>query len=187
MYLNLLHRKYFLFTFCGGILLGAIVFLIFSNLPFLPSANVAWQSITFGLASLLGGLIMLSPKAEVKLMLFGNVSLKTIALVYFIIEIAMLLYSNQLSAAIGFSAATAYGILFTKSFLNGNDWSKLFLLKKKKHLKIVHSQNKDNNYQKNELPNQELIDQVLDKISSSGYDSLSKREKEILFKASKEN
>ena len=33
-------------------------------------------------------------------------------------------------------------------------------------------------------PNQEEVDAILDKISQSGYDSLSKHEKEILFKAS---
>jgi hypothetical protein len=33
-------------------------------------------------------------------------------------------------------------------------------------------------------PSQEEIDLILDKISKSGYDSLSKKEKEQLFKAS---
>ena len=33
-------------------------------------------------------------------------------------------------------------------------------------------------------PNQDEVDAILDKISQSGYDSLSKTEKEILFKAS---
>lgn len=34
---------------------------------------------------------------------------------------------------------------------------------------------------------QDVIDQILDKISASGYDSLSKKEKELLFKASNQN
>ena len=33
--------------------------------------------------------------------------------------------------------------------------------------------------------NQEKIDRILDKISASGYDSLSKEEKDYLFKAGK--
>ena len=33
-------------------------------------------------------------------------------------------------------------------------------------------------------PNQEEIDAILDKISKSGYDNLSKEEKEFLFKSS---
>lgn len=38
--------------------------------------------------------------------------------------------------------------------------------------------------EKKPKPNQEEVDAILDKISQSGYDSLSKHEKEILFKAS---
>lgn len=34
---------------------------------------------------------------------------------------------------------------------------------------------------------QEVIDQILDKISHSGYDSLTKSEKEALFKVSKQD
>jgi hypothetical protein len=37
---------------------------------------------------------------------------------------------------------------------------------------------------KKQKPNQEEIDAILDKISQSGYDSLSKQEKDLLFKAS---
>lgn len=187
MYLNLLSRKHLLFTFCGGLLIGAVIFLLANTIPFVSTGSTPWTSITFGLASLLGGLIILSPRAEVKLFIFGNVSLKTIAFVYFFIEIAFLVYNNQYAAAIAFVAALSYSTLYTRSLLNGNDWSKIFGRKKKKHLKIVHSQTKPLSYQKNDLPNQELIDQVLDKISSTGYDSLSAMEKEILFKASKEN
>jgi hypothetical protein len=41
---------------------------------------------------------------------------------------------------------------------------------------------KDNNF-----PNQDEIDKILDKISDTGYESLSKEEKEKLFKASNQN
>jgi hypothetical protein len=45
---------------------------------------------------------------------------------------------------------------------------------------------KANNRQakRNGRPNQDEIDAILDKISNSGYDSLTKEEKEILFRAS---
>ncbi len=38
----------------------------------------------------------------------------------------------------------------------------------------------------NQKPSQVEIDMILDKISKNGYESLNKREKEILFKASKD-
>jgi hypothetical protein len=37
---------------------------------------------------------------------------------------------------------------------------------------------------RNSKPNQDEIDAILDKISHSGYDSLTREEKEILFRAS---
>ena len=43
----------------------------------------------------------------------------------------------------------------------------------------------DEEYNYNKKVTQEQIDFILDKISKSGYESLSKSEKEILFKASK--
>tara|TARA_Y100001978_G_scaffold77689_1_gene69684 strand:- start:606 stop:884 length:279 start_codon:yes stop_codon:yes gene_type:complete len=40
---------------------------------------------------------------------------------------------------------------------------------------------------KNKIDNQVEIDKILDKISKSGYESLSKKEKEFLFKNSDKN
>ena len=45
----------------------------------------------------------------------------------------------------------------------------------------------DEEYNYNKKVEQENIDRILDKISKSGYESLSKSEKDILFKASVKN
>ena len=42
----------------------------------------------------------------------------------------------------------------------------------------------DDDYSMKRTANQEEIDRILDKISKAGYDSLSKAEKELLFKSS---
>ena len=55
------------------------------------------------------------------------------------------------------------------------------LFKPRPKLKVV---SKNNSRSYNDLPRQEEIDLILDKISKSGYDSLTKQEKEILFRAS---
>ena len=44
--------------------------------------------------------------------------------------------------------------------------------------------NQDFEYNSKKNQDQQEIDKILDKISSSGYDSLTKKEKETLFKAS---
>jgi hypothetical protein len=42
----------------------------------------------------------------------------------------------------------------------------------------------DEEYNKSKKVNQEELNRILDKIAKSGYDSLTKEEKEILFKSS---
>jgi hypothetical protein len=42
-------------------------------------------------------------------------------------------------------------------------------------------------YNAQKIRRQKELDRILEKIKNSGYDSLSKEEKETLFKASKEN
>lgn len=63
---------------------------------------------------------------------------------------------------------------------------------KRSHLKVeinesrIHKSNVSSNENSNRVPTQEEVDAVLDKISKSGYNRLSKEEKDILFKASQE-
>ncbi len=68
-------------------------------------------------------------------------------------------------------------------FANLIDWlSKIF--KPKQKIKVAY-RNQNYNQQSNKI-SQDEIDRILDKISSGGYESLSAKEKEQLFKAGKE-
>lgn len=186
MFLNILHKKYFFHIFFGALIYSGIAFLLLNNIQLLAQTSTPLTSMTNGIGALLGAMIILSPKTEIRLLIIGNLTIKTIAFVYLGIELFSLLYSSQYTAAIVFVISVAFGVLFIKSFQKGNDWSMLFEKKDKRHLKVVHRQDKKVDT-KIEAPNQETVDQLLDKISASGYESLSKSEKEILFKASKQN
>ena len=85
------------------------------------------------------------------------------------------------------------GFSYARQLVNGRDigsrfeqvWEYLFI---KKQLKTVYkSPNKErfNKAKKNGDNSQIKIDAILDKISKSGYDSLSKEEKDYLFEAGK--
>lgn len=187
IYINLLQVKYFNMTFFGGLLIGAIIFLLSNSIPTLSMYSTALQSTTFGLVALLGGLILLSPKAEIRLFLFGNVSLKTLALVFIGIELLMFMSQKQFSKSIALIASVTFGFLFIQSLYKGKDWTKIFSPTKKSKLKVVHRRFEHNISIQNESIDQEIIDEILDKISEKGYDSLNKKEKEILFKASKKD
>jgi 3-dehydroquinate synthase class II len=85
------------------------------------------------------------------------------------------------------------GFLTIKQIQSGNDWSNMVipinnfidkLFTRKNKLKIVHQSDQQAQASKATVSQAE-VDQVLEKITKSGYDSLSKSEKELLFKASK--
>jgi membrane associated rhomboid family serine protease len=78
------------------------------------------------------------------------------------------------------------GFLYVKQLQRGNDWiagiANLFKFKKRSKLKVAST---NRNIVTDDAPRQEEIDRILDKISTTGYDNLSKQEKDTLFRASK--
>jgi hypothetical protein len=89
-----------------------------------------------------------------------------------------------------------FGYLFVNQIRKGKtislpfyDWYQLvvgfFKPKQKKPFKTVYKNSKQpaQSFNNNQSINQKKIDDILDKISASGYDSLTKEEKEFLFNA----
>lgn len=191
IFLNFLNTRQFLTVFIGGILLGGLVFLGISSLPYYSNQTAYWNTTALGLAALISSVTILVPNLEVRLFIFGNVKLKTIALIYLALEFGFLMVSNPVTA-VAYLFMAGFGICFMWQLQKGNDWSRFFKRSKRpQHLKVVQGQKHQHTTEKrrhhSDLPNQELIDQILDKISISGYESLNSQEKEVLFKASKQD
>lgn len=191
IFLNFLSNRQFLVVFVGGLLLGGLIFTGISSVPYFSAQSHSWNSTSLGLAALVSATSLLVPTYEIRLFLFGNVKLKTVAIIYLLIEFCVLFVNNE-SAAISYIFMISFGFLYMWQLQRGNDWSRFFKRKKYyKHLKVVQNQNKTLGHTKHkknmtDLPNQELVDQILDKISVSGYESLNSYEKEVLFRASKQ-
>lgn len=141
-----------------------------------------------------------SPLMNVRLLLIGNVKLWHITFVIIIIDLMQLRIENT-GGHIAHLAGAFFGFIFIKLLENGTDLSKivtsvidffvnLFSKSKATPFKKVHK-----NYKSAPLKNtskiikkdktQQQIDEILDKISKSGYECLTKEEKEFLFKAGK--
>ncbi len=141
-----------------------------------------------------------SPLMNVRLLLIGNVKLWHITLVILIIDLMQIRLDNS-GGHIAHLAGAFFGFVFVKLLENGTDLSKivssiidffvnLFAKSPSTPFKKVHK-----NYKKPAEKNisrivtkdktQQQIDEILDKISRSGYDCLTKEEKEFLFKAGK--
>lgn len=145
--------------------------------------------------------ITLVPRYPIRLFLFGQVEIRIVGLIFFV----LIWFSSGLFTPLAFAVLIAGGLGFLNVYLmrNGTDvteiiWS-FYKEEKKPRMKVKYSnpQTWNNGGDKqvatktkvttvedgNSVP-EELVDKILEKIHASGYDSLSREEKELLFKAS---
>lgn len=187
-------------TYLLGGLAGGVIFLLAYNvLPVftdaLPYTNLIGASASV-LAILVGAATLL-PDYSIRLLLIGNVRLKYIALVLVVIDLLSLAGSNS-GGHFAHLGGAIWGFVYIKQLQAGNDlgrWLTVLLQRIKglfsrdSSFKVHRSKgsSKPREQKKKSGPDdvsQERIDEILDKISTSGYDSLTEREKEILFRAS---
>ena len=198
-----LSKSKLLWTYIFGGLSGAIFFLLAFNL-FPVFDGVKSDSLALGAsASVLAIIIAIStyvPDYTVQLFLVGRVKLKYLALAMILIDV-LSIQSDNAGGHIAHLGGAFWGILYGYSLRNGNDIYKMldglklpkFKWGEGKSSKFSTSRPtsgkpmNDEIYNKKRAASQEEIDRILDKISRSGYSSLSKEEKELLFKTSNKN
>ena len=141
-----------------------------------------------------------APNYRVFLLLFGEVSLKILAIIIVAIELLPMIHlasqsSPQLLAlSLCKLGGVAFGVCWEKKNKKGTDiahWFETFLTqltnrnKTKNTFTYTRNNKRDEEYVSYEevtKTNQEDIDRILKKIAESGYNSLTKEEKETLFK-----
>ncbi len=171
----------------GG-LTGALFFVLSYN--FLPAFSQATGGATVvgASASVMAIIIAtatLLPDYTISMMFIGPVKLKWLAIFYVILDFLLIAGPNG-GGEIAHLGGALFGFIYIKQLQRGHDWigGITGIFKSKSNLKVA-SKNSDKNA--NGKPRQEEIDRILDKISQTGYDSLNKQEREILFRASKDN
>lgn len=141
-----------------------------------------------------------SPLMNLRLLIIGNIKLWQFAAVILVLDLIQISVENT-GGHIAHLAGAFFGFAFVKLLQNGVDLSKgvTYVLdgianigtpKKITSFKKVHrnySVKTEKSASKIVIKDraQQQIDEILDKISQSGYDSLTKQEKEFLFKAGK--
>lgn len=140
------------------------------------------------------------PLMNIRLLLIGNVKLWHLTAVIILLDILDVLIINT-GGHIAHLAGAFFGFIYIELLQKGYDLSKIVTNSVNFFVKMFQNKNKkpfkkiQPNYNKTkEKPvidskfkskTQQQIDEILDKISKSGYDSLSAEEKEFLFKAGK--
>jgi len=175
-FLNLFSVKQFLQSLIGGVLFGALFFVLASN--FIPnySGESFLMGISAGILALLVSITVYRPKYNIYFTENAKVAVWIVTLV--VLLYIILTANKNAGANFAHFGGVFFGIIFAL-YLKGN----LFHTKKTK-LKTVH-RTLIKSASTFSVEEQKQIDRILDKINQSGYDSLSKKEKQYLFKRGK--
>ncbi len=198
--LNLFTSKRFLTIYLLGALNGGLFYVLAYNL--FPVFNNISSNLMGASAAVLAIVIFIAtytPDAIVRIFTF-RIKLWQIGLVMVLLDLFQLPSSGNAGGLIAHMGGAIFGYVYAIHLKKGNDigiWFEnfmdllvnLFKSNKYKHFKQVHKtkQSAPKNTKRNQTTNHQIkIDRILDKIGKSGYDSLTKAEKDFLFKAGKD-
>lgn len=196
LFLNLFSVKIFLNVYFLAVVVGAFTFL-FSYALF-PAFQNAAPSMIGASAGVMGIFVFIStysPDQEIRIIFF-NLKLRYLAIGFVLMDIIQIPYGNA-GGHLAHLGGAGLGFLYAQRLQNGIDIGLPFerfiakttdLFKKKPTLRTVHKKNisrKTKSTTTSDTLHQKQIDSILDKISTSGYESLSQKEKDYLFQAGK--
>jgi membrane associated rhomboid family serine protease len=186
IFLDFLKPRQFHFVYLVGGIAGALTYSLAYNIFPVFSGSVAEATVIGSSAAVMAIIVAtatLVPDYSIRLLFLGDVKLKYLAIGYIALDLIGIASVNA-GGSFSHLGGAVLGFAYIKLLQNGKDWSNLF--KRKPKLKVVRNeQAKSSANSRSTGVNQQEIDAILDKISKSGYDQLSRAEKETLFKASK--
>jgi membrane associated rhomboid family serine protease len=201
IFLEFLDGKKLIGVYILGGISGAIFYILAFNIFPAFQPVLAMSSALGASASVLAVVIAISvyvPNYTINLMFIGPVKLKYIALVSIFLDIISIASSNS-GGHIAHIGGAMFGYYFIKKYRQEKDITKglnnfmdnlLLIFEPKKKMKVTHRRQRpmsDMEYNANKAKEQEEINRILDKIAKAGYDSLTKKEKELLFRMSDKN
>lgn len=187
-------RTFSLYLFAG--IVGGLTYLVLSNIIPIMDPNQFMVGASGAVTAIVVAAATLQPHYTVRLLFLGNVKLWMIAAFMVIIDIIFI--SSNTGGRFAHLSGALVGYLYVTQLRKGNDFAdwtmkavdfikSAFKSKPKQSFKVHRNESRKSSgsgSRKKAEVSQEEIDAILDKIATSGYDSLTKREKDILFKAS---
>ncbi|MDP5228811.1 MAG: rhomboid family intramembrane serine protease [Cellulophaga sp.] len=201
IFMNLYSQRIFINVYFLGAILGGLIFLVSYNLfPALLNANNALIGASAAVSAVLIFICTYTPNQEVRVIFF-NVKLWHLGVFFVLVDLIQIGYSANVGGRLAHLGGAFLGYYYARNLLKGKDvgaWFSSFLdyvanyFKKEKKAPLKTVYRKPTSNLKKEVNNekenhQRTIDTILDKISKSGYESLSKAEKDFLFKAGKDD
>ena len=176
---------YLLGTFFGGVLF----LLSYNYFPLFKDQTAILVGASAGISAIFIGIATYMPNYQFKIRFIGFVKLWYLAAIWIGLDILGLSRANA-GGHFSHLGGALFGFLYVSQTSNKKisvlDKVTSLFKRKEKPLKTVYkSKKKTTSTIKNTSENQKKIDKILDKIGASGYDVLSKEEKEFLFKQGK--
>ncbi|RIV45252.1 rhomboid family intramembrane serine protease [Flagellimonas pelagia] len=201
IFLNLFDAQKFINVYFLGVIVGGLVFLLSYNVfPTLLNTNTALIGASAGVTAVLIFVCAYIPNQEVRVFFF-NIKLWYIGAFFVLMDLIQIPYGGNIGGRLAHLGGALLGYVYARQLFKGNDIGSGFtklrnaiasLFKpreKKAPMKTVYKKSAtvNNKADYDKQAKQRKIDIILDKISKSGYESLSKEEKDFLFKAGKED
>ncbi len=189
LFLDFFSRKQFFNYYLLGVVGGGLVFMLSYNyFPALVGQTPPLVGASAGVTAILVGLATKIPHYAIQFRFIGAIKLWYIALGFVILDIIQIPISNT-GGHLAHLGGALVGFLLTNQFQNSTNstmsFSNVFKSKKQKPLKTVYKKSKSATKLQTDSNQQKQIDTILDKISKSGYETLTKEEKEFLFSVGK--
>jgi membrane associated rhomboid family serine protease len=186
--------------FVSSLFAGFVYILGYQFIPLLANNNAELIGASASVMAILFATVAYAPMMELRLMFFGSVKLWQMAMVFVVIDFIQLPLNNS-GGHLAHLGGALFGYLYIKQLQKGFDLCKWFTIITDALVNLFSGRNATpfKKVHRNYNPpvvktvskvvtkdrTQQQIDDILDKISQSGYDSLSAAEKEFLFKAGK--
>ena len=192
LFLDYFNPKQLLTFYLLGTVFGGLIFLLSYN--YFPAfaenldSNILLGA-SAGVSAIFIGIATYVPNYQFKIPLIGFIKLWRIAAIWVVLDVIQIPGGNA-GGHLAHIGGALFGFFYVSQASNSDIaiWSKIQNLFKSKNspLKTVHKTKKSNtkgsSIKNTNNANQEKINHILEKISKSGYDALSKEEKVFLFK-----
>jgi len=204
IFLMVFNNKQLLATYILGGLSGALLFVLSYNV--FPVFSTAVQGATCvgasaAVTAIVIAICVMRPNMEIRIFGIIPLTLKWLGILYVVFDLFQITGSNS-GGHIAHLGGAIFGAIFAWQYINGKDITKGFnnLIDKivtlmpsssqsggrKQKMRVVYNENtremSDSDFNRMKAENQKRMDEILDKISQAGYQSLTKEEKEFLFK-----
>ncbi|MFN4764273.1 rhomboid family intramembrane serine protease [Gillisia sp. Q332] len=204
-FLSYFSAKKLLTFYFLGVIVGAMVYMLSYNLfpAFQATGRSYLLGASAGVMAVLVGIATRIPHMGIRLLILGSVKFWYIAAFLVILDVVQIPFGNA-GGHFAHLGGALFGYFYSSQLAKGNDiasgfekaviWFLALFEGSKKSKPIMrtvykktgHTASKASSSKISKTEKQEKIDSILDKISKSGYESLTKQEKDFLFNAGKD-